>query len=502
MTNANEVTCIEKSRPIVMKVLNNLYSTVGNTMGPCGVNVLLDSGYGGPKITRDGVSVLTAQQPEDRKELIITQLIAEAAKKTNDLAGDGTTTATILVHAIYKEGIRAIASGCNEMDVKRGIDLAVIAAVEFLQKNSETITSEDKIAQVGEISAGDRNIGEIIAKAMSEVGREGVITVKEGQSLLDEFHVVEGMRFDRGYLSPYFVTNQNNMSVELDNPYILLVDKKLSSIRELVSLLELVAKSSRPLLLIAEDLEGEALATLVVNSIRGIVKVCAVKAPGFGDRRKEMLQDIATLTGGRVISEEVGLSLEKTTLEDLGCAKRVVVSKENTTIIDGEGSTAEIETRCTQLRQIIEESTSDYDTEKLQERLAKLAGGVAVISIGAATEVEMKEKKARVEDALNATRAAVEEGIVAGGGVALVRTSEFLKSLTNKNTDIQLGINIVCQAITAPLTKIVQNSGKESAVILNTVKENKGNFGFNAATSQFGDMLEMGEKNQLLFLIQ
>ena len=488
----NEVIRAQEALPLIKEILNDLSYTVGGTMGPRGRNVIVDSGFGDPKISRDGITVLTAQKPAGRREQIITEIVAGAVKETNDITGDGTTTATVLVDAIYTEGLRAIASGCNEMDVKRGIDIALKAAVENLQELSETTTSADKITQVGAISAGDASIGEIIAKAMAEVGREGVITVKEGQSLLDELTVVEGMRFDRGYLSPYFVNNQSNMSAELDAPYILLVDKKLSNIRELLPLLELVAKSSRPLLLMAEDVEGEALATLVVNSMRGIVKVCAVKAPGFGDRRKEMLNDIATLTGGRVISEEIGLSLEKATLEDLGSAKRIVITKDHTTIIDGEGSTAEIETRCAQIRQELEDSSSDYDREKLQERLAKLSGGVAVISVGAATEFEMKEKKARVEDALNATRAAVEEGIVAGGGVALVRTAEKLASLTNDNTDIQLGIDILRKAILAPLKRIVLNAGQESAVVLNTVLENKGNFGFNAATLEFGDMIEMG----------
>ena len=492
MSSANEVTQAQEATILMKQVIDELAFIVGTTMGPRGQAVLIDSSYGAPNVTRDGVTVMTAQKPKGAREAMITQLVAQAAKKTNDIAGDGTTTATILVKAIFSEGLRALASGCNEMDVKRGIDQATAAVVEALQSNSEAISSQDKIAQVGEISAGDAGIGEIISKAMDEVGREGVITVKEGQSLLDELNVVEGMRFDRGYLSPYFVTNQANMSVEFDSPYVLLVDKKIANIRDLLPLLEAIAKSSRPLLIVAEDVEGEALATLVVNSMRGIVRVCAVKAPGFGDRRKAMVEDIAVLTGGRMIAEEVGLSLEKATLEDLGSAKRVLVTKENTTIIDGEGSTGDIEARCTQIRQEVEDSSSDYDREKLQERLAKLAGGVAVISVGAATEVEMKEKKARVEDALNATRAAVEEGIVAGGGVALLRAAETLKSLKANNPDVQLGINIVARAMSAPLRRIVSNAGEEASVILNKVSENEGHFGFNAATLEFGNMLEMG----------
>jgi chaperonin GroEL len=492
MSSANEVTQAQEATILMKQVIDELAFIVGTTMGPRGQAVLIDSSYGAPNVTRDGVTVMTAQKPKGAREAMITQLVAQAAKKTNDIAGDGTTTATILVKAIFSEGLRALASGCNEMDVKRGIDQATAAVVEALQSNSEAISSQDKIAQVGEISAGDAGIGEIISKAMDEVGREGVITVKEGQSLLDELNVVEGMRFDRGYLSPYFVTNQANMSVEFDSPYVLLVDKKIANIRDLLPLLEAIAKSSRPLLIVAEDVEGEALATLVVNSMRGIVRVCAVKAPGFGDRRKAMVEDIAVLTGGRMIAEEIGLSLEKATLEDLGSAKRVLVTKENTTIIDGEGSTGDIEARCTQIRQEVEDSSSDYDREKLQERLAKLAGGVAVISVGAATEVEMKEKKARVEDALNATRAAVEEGIVAGGGVALLRAAETLKSLKANNPDVQLGINIVARAMSAPLRRIVSNAGEEASVILNKVSENEGHFGFNAATLEFGNMLEMG----------
>lgn len=492
MSGANEVTQAQEATILMKQVIDELAFIVGTTMGPRGQAVLIDSSYGAPNVTRDGVTVMTAQKPKGARESMITQLVSQAAKKTNDIAGDGTTTATILVKAIFSEGLRALASGCNEMDVKRGIDQATAAVVEALQANSEAISSQDKIAQVGEISAGDAGIGEVISKAMDEVGREGVITVKEGQSLLDELNVVEGMRFDRGYLSPYFVTNQANMSVEFDSPYVLLVDKKISNIRDLLPLLEAIAKSSRPLLIVAEDVEGEALATLVVNSMRGIVRVCAVKAPGFGDRRKAMVEDIAVLTGGRMIAEEVGLSLEKATLEDLGSAKRVLVTKENTTIIDGEGSTADIESRCAQIRQEVEDSSSDYDREKLQERLAKLAGGVAVISVGAATEAEMKEKKARVEDALNATRAAVEEGIVAGGGVALLRAAETLKSLKGNNPDVQLGINIVARAMSAPLRRIVSNAGEEASVVLNKVVENEGHFGFNAATLEFGNMLEMG----------
>jgi len=492
MSISNEVTRAEEARAIVKKTLDDIEFLVGTTMGPGGQSVIIHTPHGAPNVTRDGVTVMTAQQPQGAREAMIKEIVAQAAKKTNDIAGDGTTTSTVLVKSIFNEGLRALARGCNEMDVKRGIDQAAAAIVETLLNNSETISSQEKIAQVGEISAGDAGIGEIISKAMDEVGREGVITVKEGQGLLDELSVVEGMRFDRGYLSPYFVTNQSNMSVEFDSPYLLLVDKKISNIRDLLPLLEAVAKSGRPLMIIAEDVEGEALATLVVNSMRGIVKVCAVKAPGFGDRRKAMMEDIAVLTGGRVIAEEIGLSLEKATLEDLGSAKRVLISKDNTTIIDGEGSTADIEARCTQIRQEVEDSSSDYDREKLQERLAKLAGGVAVISVGAATEAEMKEKKARVEDALNATRAAVEEGIVAGGGVALLRAADALKSVKGANEDVQLGIDIVARAMSAPLRRIVSNAGEEASVVLNKVLEGEGNFGFNAATLEYGNMLEMG----------
>jgi len=445
----------------------------------------------GVNILADAVKVTLG--PADKFENMGAQMLKEVASKANDEAGDGTTTATVLAQAIVSEGLKSIAAGMNPMDLKRGIDKAVIAAVAALKENSTPVTDNKAIEQVGTISANsDETVGQIIATAMDKVGTEGVITVEEGQALTDELDVVEGMQFDRGYLSPYFINSQENGTVELENPFILLVDKKVSNIRELLTTLEGVAKAGKPLLIIAEDVEGEALATLVVNNMRGIVKVAAVKAPGFGDRRKAMLQDVATLTGGTVISEEIGMELEKTTLEDLGQAKRVVISKDTTIIIDGIGEEADIKARVSQIRGQIEDSSSDYDKEKLQERLAKLAGGVAVIKIGAATEMEMKEKKFRVEDALHATRAAVEEGVVAGGGVALVRAAEAIKDLEGANEDQTHGINVAIRAMEAPLRQIVANCGDESSVVLNEVRNGKGSFGYNAGNSTYGDMIEMG----------
>jgi chaperonin GroEL len=455
--------------------------------------VVLEKAFGAPTVTKDGVSVAKEIELEDKFENMGAQMVKEVASQTSDVAGDGTTTATVLAQAIVREGMKAVAAGMNPMDLKRGVDKAVIAAVEELKKLSQPCSDTKAIAQVGTISANaDENIGHIISEAMEKVGKEGVITVEEGSSLENELDVVEGMQFDRGYLSPYFVTNQQNMQAELEEPFVLLHDKKVSNIRDLLPVLEGVAKSGKPLLIVAEDVEGEALATLVVNSIRGIVKVCAVKAPGFGDRRKAMLQDIAILTGGQVISEEVGMSLEKATLDDLGSAKRILISKENTTIIDGAGSSTEIEARVNQVRAQIEEATSDYDKEKLQERVAKLAGGVAVIKVGAATEVEMKEKKARVEDALHATRAAVEEGVVPGGGVALLRARGAIAGLKGDNHDQNTGVDIARRAMEEPLRQICSNAGDEASVILNKVVEGKSTFGYNAATGEYGDMLEMG----------
>ncbi|MFI4954549.1 MAG: chaperonin GroEL [Gammaproteobacteria bacterium] len=471
-----------------------LANAVKVTLGPKGRNVVLHKSFGSPTITKDGVSVAKAiDELPNRFENLAAQMLKEVASQTSDAAGDGTTTATVLAQAIFKEGLKAVAAGMNPMDLKRGIDKAVVAAVEQLKKMSVPCKDDKAIAQVGTISANsDLEIGEIIASAMAKVGKEGVITVEDGSGLQNELDVVEGMQFDRGYLSPYFVTNQQNMSCELENPLILLVDKKISNIREMLPILEAVAKSGRPLLIVAEDVEGEALATLVVNTIRGIVKVCAVKAPGFGDRRKAMLQDIATLTGANVIAEEVGLTLEHTKIEDLGNAKRITVTKENTTIIDGGGNSGDIKGRVEQIRAEIENTTSDYDREKLQERVAKLAGGVAVIKVGAATEMEMKEKKARVEDALHATRAAVEEGVLPGGGVALIRALQALDNIKVDNEDQSTGVNIARRAMEAPLRQIVTNAGGESSVVVNRVKEGKANFGYNAANDTFGDMMEMG----------
>jgi len=490
---AKEVRFSDDARQRMFKGVNVLANAVKATLGPKGRNAVLEKSFGAPTITKDGVSVAKEIELKDKFENMGAQMVKEVASNTSDEAGDGTTTATVLSQAIIREGLKAVASGRNPMDVKRGIDKGVAAAVEELKKLSKPCKDSKAIAQVGTISANsDESIGKTIADAMEKVGKEGVITVEEGSGLDNELEVVEGMQFDRGYLSPYFINNPANQVAELDKPLILLVDKKISNIREMLPLLEGVAKSSRPLLVIAEDVEGEALATLVVNNIRGILKVAAVKAPGFGDRRKAMLQDIAVLTGGTVISDEVGLSLEKATVNDLGEAKKVVVEKENSTIIDGAGKASDIKARIESIRQQAEEATSDYDKEKLQERVAKLSGGVAVIKVGAATEVEMKEKKARVEDALHATRAAVEEGVVPGGGVALIRAQKALEKLEGSNEDQQVGIAILRRSIEEPLRQIVDNAGEDPAVILNRVKEGKGAFGYNAATGEFGDMLEAG----------
>ena len=491
--SAKEVKFSDDARQQMLRGVNILANAVKVTLGPKGRNVVLEKSFGAPTITKDGVSVAKEIELEDKFENMGAQMVKEVSSQTSDVAGDGTTTATVLAQSIVNEGLKAVAAGMNPMDLKRGIDKAVTAAVEELKKLSQPCTDDKAIAQVGTISANsDESIGRIIADAMTKVGKEGVITVEEGQSLENELDVVEGMQFDRGYLSPYFVNNQQSMSAELDDPFILLCDKKIANIRELLPVLEGVAKAGKPLLIVAEDVEGEALATLVVNSIRGIVKVAAVKAPGFGDRRKAMLQDIAILTGGQVISEEVGLTLEKATLDDLGTAKKIQVTKENTTIIDGAGKSDEIESRVNQIRAQIEESSSDYDREKLQERVAKLAGGVAVIKVGAATEMEMKEKKARVEDALHATRAAVEEGVVPGGGVALVRALQALNEVKGINHDQDIGVNIARRAMEEPLRQIVSNAGDEPSVVVNKVKEGKGSYGYNAGNGEYGDMLEMG----------
>ena len=490
---AKDVRFSEDSRARMSAGVNILANAVKITLGPKGRNVVLEKSFGAPTVTKDGVSVAKEIELEDKFENMGAQMVKEVASKTSDVAGDGTTTATVLAQAMMREGLKAVAAGMNPMDLKRGIDKAVGSAVDGLRGLSKPTKDSTAIAQVGTISAnGDEAIGEIIAEAMEKVGKEGVITVEEGKSLENELDVVEGMQFDRGYLSPYFINDQDSMSAELEDPFILLHDKKVSNIRDLLPVLEGVAKSGKPLLVIAEDVEGEALATLVVNTIRGIVKVAAVKAPGFGDRRKAMLQDMAILTGGQVISEEVGLSLEKATIDDLGRAKRVQVGKENTTIIDGAGKASDIKARVVQINQQIEETTSDYDREKLQERVAKLAGGVAVIKVGAATEVEMKEKKARVEDALHSTRAAVEEGVVPGGGVALVRALSKLKGLEGDNEDQTVGISIARRAIHEPLRQIVANSGGEPSVVLNKVMDGKANFGFNAQTEEYGDLVKMG----------
>ena len=491
---AKDVKFGNDARVKMLKGVNVLADAVKVTLGPKGRNVILDKSFGAPTITKDGVSVAREIELEDKFENMGAQMVKEVASKANDAAGDGTTTATVLAQAIVNEGLKAVAAGMNPMDLKRGIDKAVSAVVSELKNLSKPCETSKEIEQVGTISANsDSIVGQLIAQAMEKVGKEGVITVEDGTGLDDELAVVEGMQFDRGYLSPYFINKPETATVELDNPYILLVDKKVSNIRELLPVLEGVAKAGKPLLIIAEDIEGEALATLVVNTMRGIVKVAAVKAPGFGDRRKAMLQDIAILTAGTVISEEIGMELEKSTLEDLGQAKRVVINKDNTTIIDGVGDEAQIKGRVAQIRQQIEESTSDYDKEKLQERVAKLAGGVAVIKVGAATEVEMKEKKDRVDDALHATRAAVEEGIVAGGGVALVRAAtKVAATLKGDNEEQDVGIKLALRAMEAPLRQIVTNAGEEASVVASAVKNGEGNFGYNAGTEQYGDMIEMG----------
>jgi len=490
---AKEVRFGDDARVKMFRGVNILANAVKATLGPKGRNAVLDKSFGAPTVTKDGVSVAKEIELKDKFENMGAQMVKEVASNTSDEAGDGTTTATVLAQAIIREGLKAVSSGRNPMDIKRGIDKAVITAVEEIKKLSKPCKDNKAIAQVGTISANsDESIGKTIAEAMEKVGKEGVITVEEGSGLQNELDVVEGMQFDRGYLSPYFINQQANQTVELEKPLILLVDKKISNIREMLPLLEAVAKAGRPLLVISEDVEGEALATLVVNNIRGILKVAAVKAPGFGDRRKAMLGDIAILTGGTVISDEVGLQLEKATLNDLGDAKKVVVEKENTTIIDGAGKASDIKARIESIRQQAEEATSDYDKEKLQERVAKLSGGVAVIKVGAATEIEMKEKKARVEDALHATRAAVEEGVVPGGGVALIRALKALEKLEGANEDQTVGIRILARSIEEPLRQIVENAGEDAAVVLNAVKAGKGAYGYNAGTGEYGDMLEEG----------
>ena len=490
---AKEVKFGNNARQKMMAGINVLADAVRITLGPKGRNVVLDKSFGAPTVTKDGVSVAKEIELEDNFENMGAQMVKEVASHTSDVAGDGTTTATVLAQAIFREGLKAVSAGFNPMDLKRGIDKATRAVVEKLESISEPCTDNKAIAQVGTISANsDLSVGEIIAEAMGKVGKEGVITVEEGSGLDNELEIVEGMQFDRGYLSPYFINQAESQSVELEDPYILLFDKKIANIRDLLPLLEGVAKSGRPLLVIAEDIEGVALATLVVNNIRGIVKVAGVKAPGFGDRRKAMLQDIAILTGGQVIAEEVGLSLEKATLEDLGNAKKVQITKDNTTLIDGAGTGSDIKSRIDQINREIEDSTSDYDKEKLQERVAKLSGGVAVVKVGAATEIEMKEKKARVEDALHATRAAVEEGVVAGGGVAFIRARVSLEGLEGDNDDQNVGINILKKALEEPLRQIVSNAGNDASVVLNEVANGKGNYGYNAATNEYGDLVKMG----------
>jgi len=490
---AKEVKFGNNARQKMIAGVNVLADAVKITLGPKGRNVVLDKSFGAPTVTKDGVSVAKEIELEDNFENMGAQMVKEVASHTSDVAGDGTTTATVLAQAIFREGLKAVSAGFNPMDLKRGIDKATRVIVEKLESISEPCTDNTAIAQVGTISANsDLSVGEIIAEAMGKVGKEGVITVEEGSGLDNELEIVEGMQFDRGYLSPYFINQAESQSVELEDPYILLFDKKIANIRDLLPLLEGVAKSGRPLLVIAEDIEGEALATLVVNNIRGIVKVAGVKAPGFGDRRKAMLQDIAILTGGQVIAEEVGLSLEKATLEDLGNAKKVQITKDNTTLIDGAGTGSDIKSRIDQINREIEDSTSDYDKEKLQERVAKLSGGVAVVKVGAATEIEMKEKKARVEDALHATRAAVEEGVVAGGGVAFIRARVSLEGLEGDNDDQNVGINILKKALEEPLRQIVSNAGNDASVVLNQVANGKGNYGYNAATNEYGDLVEMG----------
>jgi chaperonin GroEL len=490
---AKEVRFGDDARTRMFRGVNILANAVKATLGPKGRNAVLDKSFGAPTITKDGVSVAKEIELKDKFENMGAQMVKEVASNTSDEAGDGTTTATVLAQAIIREGLKAVASGRNPMDIKRGIDKAVIAAVEEIKKLSKPCKDNKAIAQVGTISANsDESIGKTIAEAMEKVGKEGVITVEEGSGLQNELETVEGMQFDRGYLSPYFINQQASQTVELEKPYILLVDKKISNIREMLPILEGVAKAGRTLLVVAEDVEGEALATLVVNNIRGILKVAAVKAPGFGDRRKAMLQDIAVLTGGTVISDEVGLQLEKAGLDDLGEAKKVVIEKENSTIIGGAGKGTDIKARVESIRAQAEEATSDYDKEKLQERVAKLSGGVAVIKVGAATEIEMKEKKARVEDALHATRAAVEEGVVPGGGVALIRAQKALDKLEGANEDQTVGIRILSRSIEEPLRQIVENAGEDAAVVLNQVKGGKGAYGYNAGTGEYGDMIDAG----------
>ena len=490
---AKEIRFGDDARRKMFAGVNILANAVKITLGPKGRNVIIDKSFGAPTVTKDGVSVAKEIELEDKFENMGAQMLKEVASQTSDAAGDGTTTATVLAQAILREGLKAVAAGMNPMDLKRGIDKASAAVVVELEKLSKPCEDEKAIAQVGAISANaDPEIGQIISDSMQKVGKEGVITVEEGTSLANELEVVEGMQFDRGYLSPYFINVADSQQVEHENPLVLLYDKKISNIRDLLPVLENVAKAGRPLLIVAEDVEGEALATLVVNNIRGIVKVAAVKAPGFGDRRKAMLQDIAVLTGGQVISEEVGLSLEKATLDDLGEAKKIQITKENTTIIDGAGRSEDIQGRVEQINNEIEESSSDYDKEKLQERVAKLSGGVAVIKVGAATEIEMKEKKARVEDALHSTRAAVEEGVVPGGGVALLRAVAGISKLKGDNDDQNVGINILKRAVEEPLRQIVNNAGEDASVVLNEVIKGKGNYGYNAATGEYGDMIEAG----------
>jgi len=490
---AKDVKFGDSARQRMLAGVNILADAVKVTLGPKGRNVVLDKSFGSPTVTKDGVSVAKEIELKDKFENMGAQMVKEVASQTSDVAGDGTTTATVLAQSILNEGLKSVAAGMNPMDLKRGIDKAVVVAVKEIEALAQPCSDSKTIAQVGSVSANsDTHVGEIIADAMDKVGKEGVITVEEGSGLENELDVVEGMQFDRGYLSPYFINNQDNMSAELEEPYILLFDKKISNIRDMLPILEAVAKSGKPLMVIAEDVEGEALATLVVNNMRGIVKVAAAKAPGFGDRRKEMLQDIAILTGGTVISEEVGLSLEGATLDDLGQAKRLSMTKENTTIVDGAGNSDDIEARVNQIRTQIEDTSSDYDREKLQERVAKLAGGVAVIKVGAATEVEMKEKKARVEDALHSTRAAVEEGIVPGGGVALIRALQAVEGLEGDNEDQNVGINLLRKAMETPMRQIVTNAGAEASVVVDKVKQSKGNEGYNAATGEYGDMFKYG----------
>jgi chaperonin GroEL len=490
---AKDVVFGDSARTKMVEGVNILANAVKVTLGPKGRNVVIERSFGGPTITKDGVSVAKEIELKDKLQNMGAQMVKEVASKTADIAGDGTTTATVLAQSIVREGMKYVVSGHNPMDLKRGIDKAVTAALEELKKISKPCTTTKEIAQVGSISANsDVSIGQRIAEAMEKVGKEGVITVEDGKSLEDELEVVEGMQFDRGYLSPYFINQPEKQVAVLESPYILLFDKKISNIRDLLPVLEQVAKSGRPLMIVAEDVEGEALATLVVNNIRGIIKTCAVKAPGFGDRRKAMLEDIAILTGGQVIAEEIGLTLEKTTLEHLGQAKRVEIGKENTILIDGAGDAKAIEARVKNIRVQIEEATSDYDREKLQERVAKLAGGVAVIRVGAATEVEMKEKKARVDDALHATRAAVEEGIVPGGGVALIRAKQGIMGLKGDNADQDAGISIVLRAMEEPLRIIVSNAGDEASVVVNAVMASKGNNGYNAASGEYGDLVAQG----------